>query len=971
MALLAVVHAAFLLALLSFRTYQSEVLSEPLPLTPESLEVSINSTQQCLYLQWRVHNLTNHQELKMVFQIEISRIETSNVIWVENYSTPVTWNQVLHWSWESKLPLECVTHFVRIRSRVDDASIPELRSWSNWSSWEEVDAQKSLGQDPLVVFPINKLVEEGSNVTICYVSRSPESNISCAMEGVPIHGERLSPNVFAFILNNVRFIRETGTNIYCVSPSNMSGTILFVSKVLEEPKDFSCETQDLKSLNCTWDPGHDTTLQYQPSQRYTLFESFSGKTKLCEHKKWCHWQVAPDSQETYNLTLIAENQLRRRSVSIFFNLTHRVHPMKPFNVFLKNISATNATMTWKVHPVGNYSTLLCQVALHGEGKVIQQHNVSVKVKGQYFLSELEPVTEYVTRVRCAASNHFWKWSEWTGQTFTTLEAAPSVAPDVWRNVKTVLGSHIVTLFWRPLSKSHAHGKILFYNVVIENLDNPSSVKLLSIPAPANGTELTLDQCSYQIHVTANNSVGTSPASIIVISRDPGNKNVEEGRIQGTEDGFSLSWKPQSGDVIGYVVDWSPQDPRCQLQWKNLGPNTTSTVIRSDAFRPGIRYNFRIYEISTERIAYLLERKTGYSQELAPSENPQVAVSNLTSHSFTLSWKDYSTDSQPGFIQGYHVYLKPKVEQCHPGFEKVALSDDSVCCQYKIDNPEQKTFVVENLQPESFYEFLVTPYTSVGEGPHDTFTKVTIPDEYSHVLMRIILPMSFCLVLLMVLCYLTSQWMKDKCYPDIPDPYKSSVLSLIKYKENHHPTIMNVNDCVPDAIEVVNKLEGSRIQFLGARKSLTEMEFTKPAYLYLLPTENYSGPGPCICFENFTYNQAASDSGSCGHVPVPLKTPPSQLALLTSPENLLKSLEQNYVNSSGESPAGENSLNYVSQLASPMSGDKESLPTNPPGPALCSEYRTQMAVSLGHASPSPSENSSLSLVTLLDQGEHRR
>lgn len=104
-----------------------------------------------------------------------------------------------------------------------------LEGNSNWAVFSYLVAQKSLGQDPLVVFPIDKLVEEGSNVTICYVSRSPESNISCAMEGVPIHGERLSPNVSAFILNNVRFIRETGTNIYCVSPSNMSGTILFVS----------------------------------------------------------------------------------------------------------------------------------------------------------------------------------------------------------------------------------------------------------------------------------------------------------------------------------------------------------------------------------------------------------------------------------------------------------------------------------------------------------------------------------------------------------------------------------------------------------------------------------------------------------------------------------------------------------------------------------------------------------------------
>lgn len=37
--------------------------------------------------------------------------------------------------------------------------------------------------------------------------------------------------------------------------------------------------------------------------------------------------------------------------------------------------------------------------------------------------------------------------------------------------------------------------------------------------------------------------------------------------------------------------------------------------------------------------------------------------------------------------------------------------------------------MKDLQPESAYEFLVTPYTSAGEGPLDDFRKVTTPDEY--------------------------------------------------------------------------------------------------------------------------------------------------------------------------------------------------------------------------------------------------
>lgn len=58
-----------------------------------------------------------------------------------------------------------------------------------------------------------------------------------------------------------------------------------------------------------------------------------------------------------------------------------------------------------------------------------------------------------------------------------------------------------------------------------------------------------------------------------------------------------------------------------------------------------------------------------------------------------------------------------------------MTDDSVGCQYKISNPEQKTLVVENLQPESSYEFSVIPYTRAGTGALGAFTKVTMPDEH--------------------------------------------------------------------------------------------------------------------------------------------------------------------------------------------------------------------------------------------------
>lgn len=45
-----------------------------------------------------------------------------------------------------------------------------------------------------------------------------------------MHVEQLDPNVSAFHVNNVAFVRETGTNIFCeMDPKDDAGTVLFVS----------------------------------------------------------------------------------------------------------------------------------------------------------------------------------------------------------------------------------------------------------------------------------------------------------------------------------------------------------------------------------------------------------------------------------------------------------------------------------------------------------------------------------------------------------------------------------------------------------------------------------------------------------------------------------------------------------------------------------------------------------------------
>lgn len=233
MAFSVVFQEAFLLAMLSLRAYQKEVFEEPFQLAPEVLGISTSSKPQQVNLQWTVPNLAHAQELKMVFQIEISRTKTSNVIQMENYSTTVKWNQTVQWSWKPDIPLECVTYFLRIRGMVGDEKFFPQRFWSNWSSWHEAHIPVSpLEPDTLLVFPEDQLVEEGSSVTICSVYGRNRHNVSCYLQETPIPGEQLDSHISIFNLNNVIFVRNTGTNIFCNStnPSRRgNGTVLFVS----------------------------------------------------------------------------------------------------------------------------------------------------------------------------------------------------------------------------------------------------------------------------------------------------------------------------------------------------------------------------------------------------------------------------------------------------------------------------------------------------------------------------------------------------------------------------------------------------------------------------------------------------------------------------------------------------------------------------------------------------------------------
>ncbi|NXC64437.1 OSMR protein, partial [Aleadryas rufinucha] len=590
----------------------------------------------------------------------------------------------------------------------------------------------------------------------------------------------------------------------------------------DTPKDFSCQTQDMKRVTCTWTEG-ETYLYGQNSPRYTLSKTSSQKMALCKgscsKQCSCSWDIG--RQRIWNVTVTVENPLGKKTATDVFDVKHRMYPTAPLQIW-EDSTDTEITLHWNYEKNGIelfWQTEVLQpdgkVELHNSSDVDSRHK-RVTVRG------LRPYTEYTARVRCAAAKHFWRWSEWSQPlAIRTKEGTPSGKLDIWREITPVLGGRNVTLFWKKTPSFQANGKIISYEVTWEKLEYGSKPEGISISSVYNSTRIFIDNHSYRISIMARNNVNFSLPSILIIAGAPdnsrkilfcsflGTEELKKGRVNGTDDGISISWEPRS-IYDSYIIDWCnfPRLQPCDLQWKRFGPNTSSAVISSAAFVPGVRYKFRIYG-SVANKASLLEKKIGYLRELPPQLDPRVSNVDLTYNSVTLSWDSYLTnESEPGFVRGYHVYVSPIQGNCNlKGSKKHILSDDSELCKYTIENPEERSYTVEHLMPNTKYKIVVKAFTGGGETPSFNFRYIDTPYKSNmlyFVFLLVIVP-----TLVAAVCHWKMKWVKEYCCPVIPSPNKSKVLSFKEYKIDSEK-VLKINDCVPDVLAMDSNAEAQKL-----------------------------------------------------------------------------------------------------------------------------------------------------------------
>ncbi|NXO52231.1 OSMR protein, partial [Aramus guarauna] len=590
----------------------------------------------------------------------------------------------------------------------------------------------------------------------------------------------------------------------------------------DRPNDFSCHTQDMKIVTCTWSQGGDTYLYGRYSSKYTLFEEGGRnragrkwRSKLTGCKIFTGFPIKVS--DSFFCSSSVQGVLCFTRANSDFPLA--VHPAAPLQLW-EECTGTEITLYLEHRNKG--IELFCQIELLQPDGKVELHNTSsdLRVCNAITLGGLEPYTEYTTRVRCGAAKNFWRWSEWSkARTIRTNETTPSGKLDIWREITPVLGGRNVTLFWKQGTSFRANGRSISYEVTWEKVEDGSKPEKISFSSVYNSTRIFIDNHSYRISIMAKNDVNYSLPSVLIIPRATGNKTlfcsflgteeVKEEQVNGTDDGIFISWEPRH-TYDSYIIDWCnfPMLQPCDLQWKRFEPNTSSALINSAAFVQGVRYSFRIYGSVANR-ACLLEKKTGYLRELPPLPDPTVEKVELSFNAVTLSWDSYrANESQSGFVRGYHVYVSPIQEDCNlKGSKKHVLPDDSVLCKYTIENPEEKRYTVKPLLSNTKYKLAVKAYSGGGETPIVNFIYIDTPFNSNTLYLLVLLVIVPSLAA--AICLWKMKWLKEWCCPVIPSPNKSKVLSFKEFKIGSEK-VLKTSDCIPDMLAVDNKAEAQNL-----------------------------------------------------------------------------------------------------------------------------------------------------------------
>ncbi|KAJ7424874.1 interleukin 23 receptor [Willisornis vidua] len=460
----------------------------------------------------------------------------------------------------------------------------------------------------------------GSNISInCFSTLGCPSAQLTILLNYSRAEEPLQPLNRSAVQLRLRQFREPFATIACFShcprtarDQLVCGAELRAGYPPDPPGNLSCAiAEGSELLQCRWDAGRPPHLPTHRTLHLRRVVAEDEEEEEEEEKVFPADSPVPLSalhnRSCYLVSVQARNVLgTARSAPRLLSLQEIVIPTLPLIAGAETTETSPPTTTTRWRSRTQLENVHCEERHRATGTSAWHVEVWDGAKdGPCWQHNLQSDTQYLFQVRCRLNTTNSPWSAWSPPfLYTTPEAAPAAAPDVWRRLGPALpgGGHEVTVLIKPLRSRDARGRILRYAVAAETPGGPAGL------CNTSRTECTVlvPPGAHTLLVTAHNAKGVSSPASIALSRGASSQEAfpapEAVQVKPENQSRVLvHWQPPQHSQrapLWFIVEWvstSQYRQEEQYFWKKVPSQETHTYIQEEAV-PGGHLNVSVYAV---------------------------------------------------------------------------------------------------------------------------------------------------------------------------------------------------------------------------------------------------------------------------------------------------------------------------------------------------------------------------------------
>ncbi|GCC26715.1 interleukin-6 receptor subunit beta-like [Chiloscyllium punctatum] len=533
----------------------------------------------------------------------------------------------------------------------------------------------------------------------------------------------------------------------------------------EKPSNLSCITYYDKNMTCRWNPGKDKHIT--SSYQLKLFiPSIPLQSCIPENSKNSCTIFYPDLRYYVDYTIWVEAKNNFGKTDSDHLVLDIMNSVKPEPIFITSIQpghglSRSLIVKWKnplklpkVFPLKYH--LRYRMAKTADWIEADQNETSHHAEF-FMIKGLRPFTKYIVAIRCVKQDGKGYWSDWSlEKTGTTSEDRPSQGPNLWIvNKNPNSQNRPVLIMWKELSKSEAKGIIKGYQLKIKE---KKSQAVMCINSTNLEYSLILSGESYVISITAYNSVGNSPESVLLV---PSANQKELPAVQYVSaiphnDQLMVEWKAPSSTVNTYIVEWCVADSdsnECSglVDWI-YKPNTTNKAFVKENVLPFKRHKISVYPLYNDGPGSPLSTKA-YLQQDSPAFGPFVHLKKTGKTTAQLEWDEIPVNERRGFITNYTIFCK------NAGENESYVTVGSASRQHTL----------VNLKSNTLYRVIVMASTAKGStnGTAISFKTLAFAKQEIAAIMSSTILVSLSVTIMMLFAYFMNKTPKMNCQ-NVPD-----------------------------------------------------------------------------------------------------------------------------------------------------------------------------------------------------------